>query len=127
MAAHPSIDRQTFLGYLRQSGLVGDEELARIARRYAGLPRGRSVARALVAEGVLTRFQAERLLVGRTAGFLLGQYRILEQIGKGGMGRVYRAQHRTMHRFVALKVLAPDLLSTDRALDLFLREVRAVA
>jgi serine/threonine-protein kinase len=127
MAASNRIDRQTFLAYLRQSGLVSDEQLAEIARQHADQTRGRLVARALVAEGVLTRFQAERILAGRTSGFLLGQYRILEQIGRGGMGRVYKAQHRTMQRMVALKVLAPDLLATDRAVEMFLHEVRAVA
>jgi serine/threonine protein kinase len=127
MAASRSIDRQTFLAHLRQSGLVNDEKLAQIARDYLDQPRGRLIARDLVEKEVLTRFQAERLLMGRTTGFLLGQYRILEQIGRGGMGRVYRAHHRTMHRLVALKVLSADLLSTDRAVDLFLHEVRAIA
>jgi serine/threonine protein kinase len=127
MAASPGIDRQTFLAYLRQSGLVGHEQLHEIAQRYADLPRGRTVARALVHESILTRFQAERLLVGRTAGFLLGQYRILEQIGRGGMGRVYKAIHTAMDRIVAVKVLAPDVLAGDRASEMFLHEVRAVA
>jgi serine/threonine-protein kinase len=127
MAAHRSIDRQTFLSYLRQSGLIDDDQLAALARRYADRPSGRALARVLVADGVLTRFQAERLLVGLTSGFLLGQYRILEQIGRGGMGRVYRAEHRTMKRIVALKVLASKLLNTERAIELFLHEVRAVS
>jgi serine/threonine-protein kinase len=127
MAAAHSMDRQTFLAHLRQSGLVSDEQLAAIARDHADQPRGRPIARALVEKEVLTRFQAERLLMGRNTGFLLGQYRVLEQIGRGGMGRVYKAQHRTMHRLVALKVLAADLLATERAIDLFLHEVRAIA
>src|SRR5262249_40104871 len=112
--------------YLRASGLVAEEELSGLVR---SLPEGsgRAVARALVERGVLTRFQAERLLMGRTAGFLLGQYRVLEQIGKGGMGRGYKAEHRTMKRVVALKVLASTLLETERAVELFLHEVRAVA
>jgi serine/threonine-protein kinase len=127
MAAPQQIDRQTFLANVRQSGLLTDAEMALVEKDLPATNRGRTVARALVEKGLLTRFQAERLLIGRTAGFLLGQYRILDQIGRGGMGRVFTAEHRTMGRVVALKVLAPDLLCTDRAQELFLREVRAAA
>ncbi len=127
MAASRPIDRRTFLANVRQSGLVSAEELTRFEQELPASNRGRTVARTFIERGLLTRFQAERLLVGRTAGFLLGQYRVLDQIGRGGMGRVFRAEHRTMGRIVALKVLAPDLLRTDRAQEMFLREVRAAA
>jgi serine/threonine-protein kinase len=127
MSGPQSIDRPTFLAHLRQSGLLTPGQLEEIEHQLPTINRGRAVARLLVDRGLLTRFQAERLLIGRTAGFILGQYRILDQIGRGGMGRVYKAEHRTMGRVVALKVLAPELMKTDRALELFLREVRAAA
>ena len=127
MATPQQIDRQSFLANVRQSGLLTEEVLARAEKELPPSNRGRSVARVLVEKGLLTKFQAERLLAGRTAGFLLGQYRILDQIGRGGMGRVFKAEHRTMGRIVALKVLASDLMRTGRAEELFLREVRAAA
>src|SRR5262245_54066408 len=126
MAAPPSIDRQTFLAYLRQSRLVSDERLGQIARGFPNRKTGRDLALALIDDGSLTRFQTSRLMLGRPDGFVLGQYRILDQLGRGGMGRVFKALHVPMNRVVALKVLAPELLQTDRAVDLFLHEVRAV-
>jgi serine/threonine-protein kinase len=125
--ARPSVDRQTFLANLRHSGLLTAAQWAGVADALPDTPRGRVVARALVERGLLTRFQAEQLLAGRTGGFFIGPYRVLDQLGQGGMGRVYKAEHRTLKRVVALKALAPSVLKSDRAEDLFLREVRAVA
>jgi serine/threonine protein kinase len=122
-----SVDRQTFLENLRRSELLNARELQAAVQGLPETDRGRDVARALIKKGVLTRFQAQQLLAGRTRGFVIGQYRILEQIGKGGMGRVYKAMHRTMKRVVALKVLAPELVRTEKARRLFKREVRAAA
>src|SRR5439155_12058027 len=107
--------------------LLTPDELDAAAGLVPETNRGRLLARALVAKGLLTRFQAEQVLAGRTAGFSLGQYRILDLLGEGGMGRVFKAQHVTMSRTVALKVLTPSLLKTARAQELFLREVRLAA
>jgi serine/threonine protein kinase/formylglycine-generating enzyme required for sulfatase activity len=66
-------------------------------------------------------------LVGLHAGDMLGQYRILEQVGAGGMGQVYKAVHVTMDRIVALKVIAPHLVEDARARARFQQEVRTAA
>jgi WD40 repeat protein len=56
----------------------------------------------------------------------LGQYRLLEKLGRGGMGAVYKALHLKLEKHVALKVLAPERLSDPQAVARFLREMRAV-
>jgi serine/threonine-protein kinase len=127
MSAPRPINRKKFLANLRRSKLLPEAQFAHLLPELPATERGRPIARALVEKGLLTRFQAERLLVGHTAGFLLGQYRILDQLGRGGMGRVFKAEHATMKRVVALKVLTPMLMQTDRARELFLREIRAIA
>jgi eukaryotic-like serine/threonine-protein kinase len=119
------VDRRTFLKRLQASGLLEADELEAALKQLPPTNRGRVLARAMVERGLLTKFQAELILAGRTSGFQLGEYRILDQIGQGGMGRVYKALHMTMGREVALKVLAPQHVKTEKARQLFRREVRA--
>src|SRR2546430_412439 len=62
---------------------------------------GDAFAKLLISRGLLTDFQAKQLLAGRTVGLVLNQYVLLEKIGAGGMGQVFKAQHRKMKRMVA--------------------------
>jgi serine/threonine protein kinase len=66
-----------------------------------------------------------RLRPSDTQPLSLGQYRVLDEIGRGGMGQVYKALHTIMGREVALKVISPELVSDPIAVEWFLREVRA--
>jgi len=62
-----------------------------------------------------------------TIGQTLGHYRILEKIGAGGMGTVYRAHDERLDRDVALKVLPPSGLENDGARRLFRKEALALS
>jgi eukaryotic-like serine/threonine-protein kinase len=96
------------------SGLLDDSQLAVVEAvvRQVGLPaesddpRGwdKAVAVECVRRKLLTKFQARELLAGRRR-FTLGQYRMLEEVGRGGMGQVFKAEHVMMKRIVAVKVL----------------------
>jgi serine/threonine protein kinase len=83
------------------------------------------LGRRLVELGYLNRWQVEQLKEGRTK-FTLGPYRIVNAIGQGGMGHVFKAEHKMLGRFEALKVL-PKHRSTPEAIAAFQREIRAQA
>lgn len=116
-------DRDAYLDAVGAANVLAPNQLERAAT----IP-GRTAAEfaaALVATGLLTRFQADRLLSGRTDGFALGPYVILEPIGRGPTSRVYKARHRTMNRAVAVKVLAAERTRTAEDRQRFQERVRA--
>ncbi len=84
-----------------------------------------ALARRLIEAGLLTKYQAGKLLGGSTRGFFLGGHRILRPLGQGGMGKVYLARSEPDDGFViAIKVLPPKLASEGgRALKRFRREM----
>lgn len=82
---------------------------------------------ALVGRHLLTRFQADAIRAARTADLTIGQYRILEPLGHGGMGVVYRAEHRHLRRPVAIKVMSEQFSGNSKIRDRFHQEARAVA
>ncbi len=81
---------------------------------------------ALLAKHLITEFQAERVRTGRLHGLVLGNYRLLDRIGVGGMGIVYRAEHRQLRTPVAIKALPPHPDQNPRTLARFFVEARAV-
>jgi serine/threonine protein kinase len=85
------------------------------------------LAKALYRHQKLTRFQTQAVFQGRTKGMVLGNYVVLDKIGKGGMGHVYKARHKRMKREVALKVLPSHVSRQKEAVERFHREVVAAA
>ena len=126
----PNAGNDSFQARAIASGLVTRDELdhARDAVRAGnggGAVSDKDVARKLVELGRLNEWQAEQMLGGRSK-FHLGPYRILDSIGQGGMGRVYKAEHNIMRRVVAIKVL-PHHKTTPDSVANFVREIQAQA
>jgi serine/threonine-protein kinase len=126
MGQKPS--REEFLRNLRDSGLLSGGEIDAALQTVPGSEAedGEAVARHLVAAGKLTPFQAEAVRERRLEDLVIGQYRVLDRLGAGGMGTVYKALHPRMKRVVAIKVLSGGARS-ERYVQRFQREVEAVA
>ena len=114
---------------LRSSGILGDRQFAEIRDKVL---RGSypldsiSLAERLVEDEVLTVYQARRFLSNKPHGLLVGRYIILDRIGSGSMGRVYKAHHQMMDRIVALKIIAPEIASNEKVVARFQREMKLV-
>jgi serine/threonine protein kinase len=124
------MSRDEFVRNLDETGLFASEELQQIL---ATLPEAASeemvltFARQLTDTGKLTPFQLERVLEGKGRDIKLGNYEILQRLGAGGMGTVFKARHRRMKRIVAIKVLAGGIAQDAKFLLRFQREVETVA
>src|SRR5262249_57454352 len=81
----------------------------------------------MMQDGLVTGYQLDRVFSGKTYGLVLGNYRILEELGNGGMGIVYQAEHLVMKRQVAIKVLPVDEECPASVRQRFYAEMRVLA
>jgi eukaryotic-like serine/threonine-protein kinase len=117
------------LPVIRSSGVLTDRQLAEIKSKVlqGDYPFDSvELAGRLVDEEIITPYQAKKFLGNRPHGLIVGRYIILDRIGSGSMGRVYKARHPLMDRTVALKIIAPEIASNDRVVARFQREMKLV-
>src|SRR5437016_3610276 len=125
-----SLSLDQFVQALSQTGLLPVEEVRAF---HASLPEGKrprdaqQLAQELVRAGKLTRYQAAAVYQGKAKSLVMGEYVVLDRIGAGGMGQVFKAQHRRMKRIVAIKLLPPAVSKDESAIKRFQREVEAAA
>jgi serine/threonine protein kinase len=116
-----------FADAVRQIGLLQPPELAELGELEARFPDPHILARELIQRSWLTPYQVNQLSQGKGKDLILGQYVLLERLGEGGMGQVFKARHRHLGRIVALKVVRKERLGQPTAARRFLREVEAVS
>jgi serine/threonine protein kinase/Leucine-rich repeat (LRR) protein len=128
-AGQPPKTVEEFSHNLTASGLMSADELKSFCETHPrdAVKDAAAFAELLIATNRLTPYQAETLRQGHTRGLVLGNYVILEKLGEGGMGMVFKARHRLMKRIAALKVLPPSLTQSEDAVTRFHREVEVAA
>ncbi len=125
------VSSEELIKSLAEAEILSDKDLRSLRERLVptvGPPKGvQELVADIVRGGQLTKFQGRQILAGRIKALVLGDYVILDKIGSGGMGQVYKARHRRMNRVVALKILPPAMLQDAQAIKRFQHEVEAAA
>ncbi len=124
-------DARTFLSKIVQLSLLPantiEQFLSQRENRLGEYQNGVQMGQALVQAGLLTSYQLDRVLAGSTHGLVLGNYRVLDTLGVGGMGVVFLAEHSLMKRRVAVKVLPVDEECPPAVRRRFYAEMRVLA
>jgi serine/threonine protein kinase len=113
---------------LRRYGLLGPDQLEQLPELVGGRSSdGRALAKILVHRGLISRYQAMLLVGGRGDELFIGKYRVLDFLGEGGLSRVLLARHADNNWVVALKVIRPEILTSQAGREQFLQEMEAMA
>jgi serine/threonine protein kinase len=128
-AVPESLSLVTLVAMLSEADLVPSDVLdqVRIACTQANPPTVAETIGRLVDAGHLTAFQVAYICRNNVNRLVLGNYVLLDKLGEGGMGQVYRARHRRMKREVAVKVLPDRFMTSPDAVERFRHEVEAAA
>jgi serine/threonine-protein kinase len=128
-----NLSASAFLELVKKSGLVEKDQLTPAVDAYRnGLSGelsedGALLADFLIQRKLLTRWQCDKLATGKSKGFFLGKYKLLDHLGTGGMSSVYLAEHVLMHQRRAIKVLPKDRVNDSSYLARFRLEAQATA
>jgi serine/threonine protein kinase len=111
---------------LRDGGLFTAAQAAELAAELAPLGDDPpTLMRHLIKTDRVSLFQLRKVLHGKADELVVGPYRLVDKIGEGGMGKVYRAADTRTGRTVALKVIRPALVSNPLVRGRYEREVKA--
>jgi WD40 repeat protein/serine/threonine protein kinase len=121
---------EALLDALRRYPLLEPGQMGELTPEYAvRFPDARELARDLLERGWLTPYQINQIILGNAADLLLGSYVLLERLGDGGMGQVFKARNWKLGKIVAIKIIRRDRRDRlDPALvRRFRREIQAAA
>jgi Leucine-rich repeat (LRR) protein/tRNA A-37 threonylcarbamoyl transferase component Bud32 len=127
LAAPAAVPVAALLDSLRQCRLLESMQLQEVEGQATRFADAKALAGELIRRGWLTPYQVNQLLHGRGRELLLGSYILLERLGEGGMGQVFKARNWKLGRVVAVKLIRPERLAHPDAVRRFRREVQAAA
>ncbi len=123
------MNSQALIDQLREIHLWPAEESVQkeILQLQNQFPDARDLGKELLKRDIITPYQANQLLSGNGKGLIIGPYLLLQRLGEGGMGQVFKARHVRVPRILALKVIRQECLTNPNAIGRFLKEAESAA
>jgi eukaryotic-like serine/threonine-protein kinase len=127
-AAPTIVSMTTLVELLTGGGLLNAAQQQELSGGLAGrFAEPRALGRELLQRHWLTAYQLNQLLQGRGRDLTVGPYLLLERLGEGGAGQVFKARHRRLHSLVALKLIRKKLLADPEVVGRFQREIHILS
>lgn len=124
----PPLSSVNLIDAIREHRLLRPAQMEELDKTLRGsFPNPRSLAKELIRRGWLTPYQANLLLQNRAAELSIGSYVLLQRLGEGGQGQVFKAKHRGLGRVCAIKLMPPERLAGADAAARFHQGVHAVS
>jgi serine/threonine protein kinase len=121
----PVASARAFLDVLAGCQLVAPAQLDEL--QAVTWDSAHALGKDLLQRGWLTPYQVNQVLLGRGPDLILGPYVLLERLGEGGTGQVFKARHQHLRRIVALKQIRKELLTDPEVVGRFYREIQVVS
>jgi eukaryotic-like serine/threonine-protein kinase len=117
----------SLVGLIQQHALLEPGQLEELAHLSARFPEPHTLAKELLQRNWLTAFQINQLFQGLGGDLLVADYVLLERLGAGGMGQVFKARHRQHGFLAALKLIHREGTPSEEMMRRFRREMAAIA
>ena len=121
------VSASSFIEVLQSLPLLAPEQRAQLPALQQQFPDLKALAQELIKRGWLTHYQVQHLLSGKANALVLGTYVLLQRLGEGGMGQVFKARHYEHGRTVALKIIRKENVLDTESVGRFQREMQVTS
>lgn len=122
-----SLTPNELLDWLVQNLFLGEARAQPFRSPPAQYTDATALARDLIQRGWLTPFQVNQILQGKGQDLILGPYRLLERVGEGAMGQVFKGWNPKLERIIAIKMIHKEHLTNKKATERFRREIHTAS